>query len=250
MECPVFGGLPRFLPAIGGMATMPSRLGSLRQVLPGILRQVDRLYLYLDKYAEIPEEFNNLPKLVPLLTPREEKPAGGSGKFIGLAKHPGSCLYFCFDDDILYPAGYVARLGAALRRHQYRAIVGLHGAVYQIPAKQYTKSRRILHFRHGLEFDCCVDELGTGTLAFHSGLLKFDHQRWANSDMSDLMLMIEAIRQGVPRIAIRRPENFLRPIEENQVDSLYRRTLADDSIQTHLLAEAQRLYPDCWCRSD
>lgn len=250
MESPVFGSLPHFLPVIGGMATMPSRLGSLRQVLPGILHQVDRLYLYLDKYAEIPDEFANIPRLVPLLTPRERKPAGGSGKFIGLEKQPGACLYFCFDDDILYPADYVAHLRAALRRHEYRAIVGLHGAVYQVPAKQYIKNRHILHFRQGLEFDCYVDELGTGTLAFHSSLLKFDHRRWANRDMSDLMLMIEAIRQGVPRIAIRRPANFLLPIEENQTDSLYRRTLADDSVQTHLLLQAQKLYPDRWCRSD
>ena len=42
------------LSIVGGMATMPSRENSLIEALPNILKNVDILYLYLDKYEYVP----------------------------------------------------------------------------------------------------------------------------------------------------------------------------------------------------
>lgn len=56
--------------------------------------------------------------------------------------------------------------------------------------------------------------------------------------MSDLMVAIEAMRQEVPRFAVRRPPHFLKAITENQPDSLWLQAQPDDSMQTKLLQAA------------
>jgi len=95
-----------------------------------------------------------------------------------------------------------------------------------------------------------VDELGTGTLAFHSGCIDINPHKWEYINQADLMTMIDAIRQEVPRIAIRRKYGFLKPIAENQDDSIYRKSLVNDAAQTCLLQSCMEHYPDSWCMSE
>jgi hypothetical protein len=239
----------KLLPRIGGMATMPSRIESLRIALPHIVAQVDTLYLYLDKYEEVPPELSAMPKVVALLPADPASSLAAAGKFHGLSLRAGPCLYFCFDDDIVYGDGYVDHLAAALRRHDYEPVVGLHGAVYRMPIASYVRDRQLLHFNKALGFDVVVDELGTGTIAFHSSAIRIEPHRWLNPNMADLQLMIDAVRQRKQRICIRRPPGLLKPIAENQPDSLYRRSLVDDLAETHLLRAAMKHYPGSWCMS-
>jgi hypothetical protein len=159
------------------------------------------------------------------------------------------CLFFGFDDDIFYSSNYVSHLDAALRRYRYRAIVGIHACIYSIPLRSYVRDRIVNHFTRESPVDCLVDEIGTGTIAFHSGCIKIEPHRWEHHNMDDLTVMIDAVRQGVLRIAVRRPANFLQPIFENQDDSIYTRSLADNSVETRLLQEAMTEYPDFWCMS-
>ena len=237
------------LPKIGGMATMPSRAATLRMALPGILAQVDRLYLYLDRQSAVPPDLASMPKLVCMLPKEGRRSLGTAGKFLALSVHPEPCLFFGFDDDIAYAPGYVALLAGALRRHHYRAIVGLHGAVYHEPLRSYVKDRAVLRFQKALRFDVVVDELGTGVMAFHSCALDIEPQRWTHPNMADLHLMIEAVRQETPRICARRPVGMATPLAEDQDDSLYRQSLLDDSAETAMLQAAMGHYPGRWCSS-
>jgi len=233
------------LPRIGGMATMPSRINSLRVALPKILPQVDFLYLYFDKYKAIPSEFSSNPKIISIL-PEINQNLGCSGKFQGLKLYDKPCLYFCFDDDIIYPIGYVSHLEIALRRHHYRALIGVHGCVYKLPLTSYARDRLIIHFKAGLNFEAIVDELGTGTLAFHSNCIKINHDKWLNPNMSDLNIMLEAVHQKVQRICIRRNQNYIQSIAEGQLDSIFRKTLNNDSTETAMLQTAMINYPSSW----
>jgi len=54
------------LPRIGGLATMPSRMRSFSAVIENILPQLDRLYVFFDKYDEVPSAFANREKIVAL----------------------------------------------------------------------------------------------------------------------------------------------------------------------------------------
>ncbi len=225
------------LPRIGGMATMPSRAHLLGTVLASILPQLDRLFIFFDKYKEVSHAFTTHPKIV-ALTPARFGELAGAGKFLGLQRHEDPCLYYCFDDDILYPSDYVEVLTRALYRHRLRAIAGFHAAILKRPYRSYIRDRTILHFRSPCETDCFADLLGTGTLAFYSGTLRFDPKSWPSGNMCDLMVAIEAARQSVPRVAIRRPLNYLLPLEEAQSDSVFEGIKRDDSHQSEIMREA------------
>ncbi len=250
MEPLAFGTLPSRLPRIGGMATMPSRHQSLLLALPHILPQLDRLYLYLDQHSEVPAALAGHPKLVPLLPSAEERPLRGSGKFLGLLHHPAPCLYFGFDDDIIYGDGYVSTLVAALRRHQYRSLVGLHAAALRVPCASYIRGKAVTNFADAVPCDSYMDELGTGTMGFHSRCIRLNPRHWAHNHMDDLMVMLAALHQGVPRVMVRREAGLARPIEENQADSIFTRTMQDDSEQTRLVQAAMAHYPGAWCLGD
>jgi hypothetical protein len=235
------------LPRIGGIATMPSRTHTFAKALPSILPQVDRLFVFFDKFAAVPEAFVGHPKIEPLL-PAQFGALAGGGKFLGMELHDGPCLYFCFDDDILYPPNHVEVMTRALRRHYMRAIVGLHGVFFQAPHLSYRKHRGIHHFGARLDADVCVDALGTGTIAFHTGIFRFDQRQWPFVNMDDLMIAIEAVKRGIPRVCIRRPRGFLQSLEENQEDSVWRRLLTDDRHETEIMRAALEAYPDAWHR--
>lgn len=228
---------------------MPSRKESLLAALPHILPQVDRLYLYLDKYDEIPREIRAMENIIPILPSAEFKSKGCTGKLYGLKIHKAPCLYFCFDDDIIYQNGYVDHLSAALSRYHYESIVGLHGCIFKNPARSYVKDRQIIGFSAGLHFDVLVDELGSGTIAFHSEAVRLEFDYWSNRNMTDLYVMIEAIRQKVNRICIRRSPDFIKAIRELQEDSIWRNSMLDDALQSRLLQSIMNEYPDNWGKS-
>jgi hypothetical protein len=159
-----------------------------------------------------------------------------------------SSVPFCFDDDILYPPTYVEVLTQALRRHYMRAVVGLHGAFFKAPHLSYNKHRGIHHFGAKLDADVCIDMLGTGTIAFHTGNFRFDQRQWPFVNMDDLMIAIEAVKRELPRICIRRPLGFLQSLEEDQPDSVCRRLLSDDRHETEVMRAALAAYPHAWHR--
>lgn len=227
------------LPRIGGMASIPTRARDLEQVLARIVPQVERLYLFLHGYDAIPAVARHS-RIVPVLAPADT-PFRASGKFHGLLQQTAPCLYFCFDDDILYPPDYVERMAAAVCRYGGRAFVGVHGTDYPEPGTSYARDRRTRPFPKRLRTDRVVDELGFGTVAFASGLMNIDPRRWPHGDMEDLMLAIDAERNGIDRIAIRRPRGWLVPLDQSQPDSLWARTLADDSRQSAQLVELKML---------
>jgi len=235
------------LPRIGGLATMPSRMRSFSAVIENILPQLDRLYVFFDKYDEVPSAFANREKIV-ALSPSQFGAYRTCGKFLGMELFGAPCLYFCFDDDILYPPNYVEVLTRALYRHHFRAIVGLQASLYAPPHLSYRRDRMILHFGRANLFDHGVDELGTGTIGLCTANMTFHPRDWPYWDMADLMLAIEAVKQEVPKIAIRRPDGFLKPLEENQEDSLYLRLLKDDTRQSAIMRSALDTYPLAWHR--
>jgi hypothetical protein len=87
-----------------------------------------------------------------------------------------------------------------------------------------------------------VHELGTGTCAFVSSYFGIDPRKWDRHDLDDLSVAMDAQRQGLPRIAIARRAGWLKPFAEPQPDSLWNRTLIDDSEQSRRMRALLGLY--------
>lgn len=227
------------LPRIGGMASIPSRADTLGKVVARIVPQVERLYLFLHGYDAIPDSVRHS-RVIPVLAPKDT-PWRTSGRFYGLSVERGPCLYFCFDDDIAYPPDYVARLAKALVRHEGNAIVGFHAHNFLPPYESYIRDRSGVAFDKRKLFESEVDELGSGTLGFVSSRLSFDPMRWKYGDMDDIMIAQEAERAGLKRIALARGRRYIRRVPGEQVESLYKRTTADEGPAVEQLRELVQL---------
>lgn len=225
------------LPRYGAMATMPSRAESFAVVLPAVAAQVDRLFLFLDGFADVPAPVRAVSNVVLL-------PGGGvdglhaAGRFLALEAIAEDAALVVFDDDIRYPSGYVDAILRGLAAQGGRAVVGFHANDFRAPHESYARDRTCFHFADRLRRRRRVHCLGCGTSAFATAQLRFDPRAWTGRDMDDILLAIEAERRGLPRIALPRPARWLTPIGGVQADSAYARMLKDDSAHT---AAARRL---------
>jgi len=221
------------LPRVGGMASIPTRATDLERVIEQILPQVDRLHLFLHGYETIPPAAHRQ-KVIATLAPKSH-PFRASGKFYGLTQETEPCLYFGFDDDILYLHGHVDRLVNGLKRYRGRAVVGIHGARHLSPDATFNTHRRSYHFERGLVADHVVDIVGTGTVGFVSSMLPINPPSWPHGDMDDIMFAIEAEKRHLPRVAIARPRRSIVAIATNQDDSLLQVARRDNTRHTEQL---------------
>lgn len=225
---------------VAGMATMPSRRRTFPAALSSVLNQVDHVYLYLDGHTDVPAPAKDDPRITSILS-AQMPGLHGNGKFIGLLLDPSDCLYLGTDDDIAYPPDYVSRLRAGLVACSGRAIVGYHGCVFARPFVSYRQSRRVRSFDQGLDRTRPVDLLGSGTVMFDTRALRFDVREWADVNVVDLNLAIEAAKARLPLVCLERAHGYIRPLATDQPDSVYTALKRDDSRQTGLAMHLQAL---------
>lgn len=142
------------------MATFPARRSVLKQAVQSIAGQVDRVYLVLNDYTEVPDEIAAIGNVEPILPAEDLKDVG---KFLPEAGPDD--LVFLADDDIHYEPGYAAALitaGEALGLD--RAVVGYHGSIYGDVGANGVNDRSIYSFYRPRRKTIRVDQLGTGVL--------------------------------------------------------------------------------------
>lgn len=113
------------------LATFPARAGIFRQVVDAILPQVDRLVIVFNEMDRAPADLEADPRIEAITTDRDTKDLG---RFF--SRPEPDDIVFLIDDDLAYPADYVAR-----SIHRASAI-GWDGNVFGYAASD---------FRHGEE---------------------------------------------------------------------------------------------------
>ena len=216
---------------VAGMATMPSRLESFELALNSILPQVDRLFLFLDRF-ETP--YVSADPRVVVLTSELFGDLRANGKLMGLNMAGPDAYYFCVDDDIVYPPDYVQRSLQFLNEHDNRVVAGVHGSRLRPGFKKYVTDRAILHRSQGLKEASPLHISGTCTTAFHTGILQFDVRKWSTTNMVDLNFALECKQRDIPILAMPRTEGWIKCISENQPDSIFVALKKDDTVQTEL----------------
>ena len=111
---------------VANLATYPPRRRNLMRVVADIAPQVDRLNVILNQYDRVPEALSAFGNVVPLIPGEDTK---DTGKFYPDVS--GAQWVFMVDDDILYPADFIARtLRLARETGIDRFCAGYHGSLY------------------------------------------------------------------------------------------------------------------------
>jgi hypothetical protein len=218
------------LPRVAGMATMPSRADTAPRAIESIVRQVSRLWLFLDRFESAPAYATH--ERIRLLRSHEWGDLRANGKLLGLVCETERCTFFAVDDDVEYPADYCDTLEEHLARYGGRAAVGVHAAVLSPTVTSYARDMTVMHRRGELESAREVDLLGTDSVAFDSSILQFDVREWSDVNMVDLAFARTARARGVPLVAIPRARDWIDPLAERQPDSIWVGVLRDDAPQT------------------
>ncbi|MCC7275812.1 MAG: glycosyltransferase family 2 protein [Alphaproteobacteria bacterium] len=235
---PVADPAPARPPVVAGMATMPSRGETLALALASIVPQVDRLFLFLDRFETPPPRLD--PKVVPLRS-QDFGDLRANGKLLGLLMCADPSVYLTVDDDILYPEGYARRMAAHVAAAPVPAALGVHGSRLKPQLGSYRDDRFVVHRTMEVARPVPVQVLGTDGAAFDTSVLRFDVRTWPQVNMVDLGFALECARRGVARFVVPRARLWIRPLDYAQPDSIYVRLQEDDRAQTDLARELLRL---------
>jgi glycosyltransferase involved in cell wall biosynthesis len=194
------------------VCSIPKRVNQLECVVSRLLPQVDHLYVYLDKYEETPAFLLNVKKITVSHSRDFRQDHRDNAKFINFndLKSKGSFYYFTCDDDLIYPFDYVRALVRDLVAYDNKVIVGLHGVVYEESMEKYFRRRFVYHFKDEMSQPRLVNNLGTGTVAFHSSIFdSLDPAKWKNGGMVDIFFANEALDKNVPLLCLARHSGWL-----------------------------------------
>lgn len=224
------------LPVVANICSIPARENLLKQALQSFSSQVDSINIYLDGYERIPDFVKKCHANVKIYLSSAHPGLRDNGKFLNFAHHTNDCYYFTMDDDIIYPPDYVERMIQGIESYSRRAVVGLHGVLLpENPESYFTSFRKVHCFNRELEADFIVNNLGTGTVAFHSSTIRgLDITHFKKPGMADLYFSVFCKQQHIPMIALSRPEEWLRELPSPNT-SLYHEFKKADVDQSSLV---------------
>lgn len=219
-----------------GMASIPSRVASLQQVVDSLLPQVTELGVYLNGYEVVPD-FLDHPK-IRVVRSQKHGDVRDNGKFFFLDKTK-AVYYATVDDDIFYPENYIATLIEQQKRLGGTHAVGVHGSIYPKPVKKLLANRHLWHFSRVSKSLNPVDMIGTGTLLFNQHYWKLAYSEFGTPGMADVWFAVAAAKRGFGLWSIPRSENWMHALELEEEGNLFREGKFDDSVQVQALEEAE-----------
>lgn len=230
------------LPVIASLCSIPERVDLLRRCVASLARQVDELHVYLDRYESAPAFLRECHPKLTVRFSKEYPNLRDNGKFIPLRDLADDCYFLTVDDDIEYPPDYVNTLLKKIEFYGRAAVVGVHGVIIpENPVGYYSGFRRVHWFAAELERDQLVNNLGTGTMAFHTRRLRdLDYRSFEHSGMVDLYVGAFCKDRGIPMVAVSRHQNWLVEMKLTSTHGRVAPTLfaegwKDDAKQTQLI---------------
>lgn len=203
------------------LVAIPARHAFAREVIERLAPQCERVIVYAN------EGFSH-----PLAEVRHRDALHDQWKFdVDLA---GVDYHLTCDDDLAYPADYVARLVEAVKRHNHRRIVGVHGAVIRPPVTHYYRDRHLWHYRHALAQEQKVQIIGTGTLCYSPRTITFPQSVFETPNLADIYAALHAQAHKIGASIVAREAGWLDDLPGSQTKSLYSEGLKDPALATQL----------------
>jgi|GEM_PF-2416291 len=199
------------------MATFPARSGIFRRVVDAILPQVDRLVVVFNEMSEVPAGIAANDRIEAITTDRDTKDLG---RFF--SPPAPDDIVFLVDDDIHYPADYVAR---SIER---ATAIGWDGHVFGYRAMDHRSGERAeagwrtLGFAQGLAQARGVRMLGSGTVVARGDAIPSISAMAPYFGHADVGFALLNLRAGRKSWALPRAEKWLRDgmIPELEASSL------------------------------
>lgn len=218
----------------GALASYPPREDSLRETVKSILPQIDYLYIYLNNYEYVPKFLLYNEKIKIFRSQEAEGDLRDNGKFFSIPNEE-SCYVFTFDDDIIYPEDYVARMIHNIEMLGRTCVVGVHGVIFPQHEFKKLQQRQVFHFKED-SAGHFVDLLGTGTTAWHTATIKVNLQDFLTKGVCDLWFAKLSAKRKVPLFSVRRNKNWIKPSSYSG-DSLYKEALKDPDMYFNIYNE-------------
>jgi len=225
---------------VATIASIPSRQESLRQVIERISPQVDAIGVYLNNYTEVPNFLSD--SKVTVIRSQDCGDFADNAKFF-FDELIQDAIHLTIDDDIDYPVNYVGYLLTKLVQYDCRAVVGVHGVIFDPEFTKFLRNRYVYHFAELQNFDRLVNLLGTGTIMYDTRTITFSHKNAESTGMIDIWFARHAKLSKVPMIAVRRPQHYLKQIEQDSSDNLMGLARANDERHTKIVASAGSWHP-------
>jgi hypothetical protein len=219
------------------IASLPERSESLKKTIISIYHQVDKVYVALNGYIDIPIWLVNLQHANYELL---DNSLGDGAKWLHCWDEPAIC--FLLDDDLSVSNGvnmrqpwqqnYVLYMLEGLKR--YGGAVSLHGKNYaNRPVvryrRNYTANYRCLNT---VANDTRVDVIGTGCMVFDNTQIKFDQSLYEHKNMADVLFSRLCHQQGIQMTVLKHNRGYLQYTPPKV--RIWRMT-TDDRIQTEII---------------
>jgi len=220
---------------IATMATFPGRERCLQEAVESLIDQVDELHIYA----------NNLHKKQINLHHKKLKwhfsndhlgDLGDAGKFYQVEKING--YHFTVDDDIIYPADYVAEMVNAIEKYDRKAVISLHGRIMPPEKVQsyYKNHARQFSCLRAVQADIRAHIVGTGVLAYHTDTLNIPFEIFQAANMADIWFSKYCNEKGIPRVIIQHRGGWIREsVSLDQTGTIYSNNVNDCSFQTKIV---------------
>ena len=222
------------------MATMPPRVEALKDSIPTILPQCDKLFVYLNSFnGNIPDILKH-PKIVLFESEKEfdgDGNLGDVGKFYGCDDwEPG--YHFTVDDKLIYPESYAVDMIKNIEKYGRKAIVSLHGRTFFT-----TRQCKSYYFDVERFFGCLqchpeqfVHEIGTGVMAFHTDTIRVSMDFFPKINMTDILLSVELQKLKIPMLLGAHKQGYIRiSTRHDDTYSIHAQCNRKDKPQTDLV---------------
>ena len=216
------------------MPTIPTREPTAAAVVETLTSQGASVLVHLNGHDVVPS-WARAPSVSSVRHPR------GTGPSIRLETIPEADVILFVDDDMRYPADYVAASVAALRRLGAGTAIAYHGSFWPRGSHGRFTERRLITYAAASPRDRPVAMMGTGTTAFHrADLMRVDRNVPPAFVRDDDVWLSAACARA--RIRMIRPKTGAGWINHTPAahDGLFRKAIVDGFVKRDAVIAAAR----------
>ncbi len=214
------------------MATFPAREKTLTTVLDQLSPQMDMIYIYLNEYKYIPSCLEAYENVHPVLGIDSYGDLNANGKMIYLEYEKNDCYVFTLDDDILFPDDYVVKMVQTIKDMNNKVAVTVHGSIIPDDSSWYYERSDVFGVKRKLELHTAINLVGSGTFAYYNKTIPLEFEKFINNVYVDLHLSLEALKNNIPLLAIKRESGWIQFIK---YDGLWEQFKSELTHHTRIL---------------